>query len=838
MLRLAWRLLAGRPALAWLALACIAVGVAARGAVSGSVGAVEDQLSSQARDLIAADLEISSSRPLEGPVRAAVASAIPSGSRTAEARSLTAMAVAGGSAVLCEVRAVGPGWPLAGDLRGEPAGSAAALAADPPAVLVDPDLLPRLGVAVGGELRLGSAAFRIAGTVVSEPGSGGNAFRMGPRIYAGLTALDRAGLAGEGVRAKHILLVALADPAAADALAARLRTSLDLPTDQAEGMGAGPSQSPVTVRSAGEAARQGARAAGRAADLLRVVALFALALGTLGVAALAAGMMRAQAEDLAVLRVIGATRSRSAAVFALQATMVGASGGLLGTVIGCTLALSAGAAMGLPPAWPHLRDLVIGVGLGTIAALAAAALPALALARMEPLAVLRGEAPAPVPRGLGLIVLAVVAALGVSAAAFEARSWVVGPLVALGAGVVVLLMAGLGWLVLPLLSRLKPRAFAIRHGLANLGRPERRPLALIVALGLAAALGAALLILRTSFEAELAPGRLTAKPSFFAISLQDDQREGFTAALAHHGLVPNLKPQVRGRLTAIDGVDAATVAVGATREAERAAHFRRREQNLTWASQPGPGEVLIAGTWPSRSGTCAVETGWASTVGVHIGSRLTFDVQGVSVAAEVTGLRRIDWWTFQPNFFISLHPDTMAGYPAAWLGTIPAMPREQRRALAGSLAGEFPNVSLIDVADAAEQVRKGIDQAAAAVAAIAAVALLAGLAVVAGTAAAGARERRSEAALIRAMGGTSRTVAVAVAVEFAAAALPAALLGSLAGLAGGAILAGGVIDARVVWPWWQIATLMTVLILAATITALLAARSAWRVPPLAALRDE
>ena len=44
---LAWRLLSGRPALAWLALACIAVGVAARGTVSGSVTAVERQLAAQ-----------------------------------------------------------------------------------------------------------------------------------------------------------------------------------------------------------------------------------------------------------------------------------------------------------------------------------------------------------------------------------------------------------------------------------------------------------------------------------------------------------------------------------------------------------------------------------------------------------------------------------------------------------------------------------------------------------------------------------------------------------------------------------------------------------------------
>jgi len=439
---------------------------------------------------------------------------------------------------------------------------------------------------------------------------------------------------------------------------------------------------------------------------------------------------------------------------------------------------------------------------------------------------------------VALLVLTVVALLGALAAASEARSWTIGPLVAAGAAITALLMATFARLVLPALARIRPRAFAMRHGLANLARAERRPTALVVALGLAAALSTALLTMRASFDAELAPGRLTAKPSFFVIDVQDDQREAFLESMQAKGLTPNLRPQVRARLSSLDGVDVATVAAGATREAEQAAHFRRREQNLTWAAAPGPGETLIAGRWPAKAGECAVQDRWADTVGARLGSRLVFDVQGVPVSVVVTGLRRIDWWTFQPNFFISLHPATMEGAPAVWLGTIPSMPDGQRRTLAAELARSFPNISLIDVAEAATAVRGGIDRASAAVAAIAAVALLAGLAVVAGTAAAGARERRGEAALIRALGGTARTVAVAVAAEFSAAALPAALLGAAAGLAGGGLLAGTVLGAQVVWPWWQVATLVAVLALAACATALLAARHAWRVPPLAALREE
>lgn len=838
MMPLAVRLLAGRPALAWLALACIAVGVAARGAVTGSVGAIEAHLAAQARDLIAADVEVSSSRPLDDAVRAAIDAAVPPGSRRAELRSLTAMATGPAGAVLCELRAPGAGWPLAGRLVSDPPAAAAELAGDARAVLVDPDLLPRLGLAVGDELGLGAAAFRIAGTVAAEPGAGGSSLRFGPRLYAPLGALAAAGLDGGGIRARHASLIALPDPATAAAVAASLRRSLGLPDDESEGMGAGPTPAPVSVRAAVEAAQQGARSAGRAADLLRVVALFALALGALGVATLAAGMMRAQAEDLAVLRVLGATRARAAGIFALQALLIGVVGGLLGAALGAALAAGAATAMGVPPAPPSVAEVGIGCALGAVAALTAMALPALALARMQPLAVLRGEPPAPAPRGAAALLAAAAIALGALAAAYESRSWTLGPLVAAGAAAVALLVALAARPLLPAVAALRPRAFAVRHGLANLARPERRPTALVVSLGLAAALGAALLTLQATFDAELAPGRMTERPSFFAIDVQDDQRAAFAAALEARGLRPNLRPQVRARLAAVDGASATAAPVGSTREEERAARFRRREQNLTWAAAPGPGETLVAGAWPAAAGECAVQDRWAETLGVGIGSRLTFDVQGVPLEVRITGLRRIDWWTFQPNFFICLHPDALAGAPAVWVGTLPAVPAGERRPLAAELARAFPNVSLIDIAEAAGLARRAIDRAAAGVAAVAAVALLAALAVVAGTAAAGARERRGEAALIRAIGGTGRTVALAVAAEFAAAALPAALLGAALGLAGGAGLAGLLLQAEVAWPWWRLGLLAAALAAAATATALVAARHAWRVPPLAALREE
>ncbi len=837
-IRLAWRLLVGRRGLAVLALACIAIGVAARGAVTGTVAAFEAHLAREARSLIAADLEVSSARPLESAVRESLAAVLPPGSRTAELRTLTAMAAGGGQAVMVELAAIGEGWPLVGALGGEPVASVIDLGRSPQAALVDPDLLPRLKLQVGDELVLGRGHFRIVGSIVSEPGNGGSAFRLGPKVYVPLAALGPAGLGDPGIRARFHLLATVPDPADALAVATALRHRLKLSEAPLEIMGPGPAGDQVSVRTAGEAAQTAARAIARGADFLRLVALFALGLGAIGVAALARAMMLTQAEDLAVLRVLGADRTSVAGVFLLQAVGLGLAGGLLGTGLGAGLATGATLAMGLAPAWPLTIDLALGLVLGIAAALVSTLVPTLTLARMAPLAVLRGEAPAAIPWVTTALILAATLGTTLILAAVEVRSWLIGPSIAAGAFILAGGLALAGGLLLPVIARLKPPSFALRQGWANLSRSGGT---LLVALGLAAALGSALLTLRGSILAELAPDRLTQLPGFFVLDVQDDQQAAFTAFLGERGLVPNLRPLVRARLQAIDGVEtkAAGEAVALrSREAERRAFFHRREQNLTWAVAPGPGEHLIAGRWPQAATECAVETRWADQVGVRLGSRLRFDVQGVEIELTITGLRRIDWLTFQPNMFITCAPAALSGAPAVWIGTIPTMATPLRQTFTADLARRFPNITAIDIGDATVKARALVARLSAGIAAVAVVALLAGLAVVAGTAAAMARARRQESALIRALGGTRRTVALALAVEFGTATIVAAVLGSAAGLVGGLLLTTSQMQVSLTIPWLEVTALILVLSSTATGTALITTRSAWHVPPLAVLREE
>jgi putative ABC transport system permease protein len=222
---------------------------------------------------------------------------------------------------------------------------------------------------------------------------------------------------------------------------------------------------------------------------------------------------------------------------------------------------------------------------------------------------------------------------------------------------------------------------------------------------------------------------------------------------------------------------------------------------LTWADRPGPGNVVTSGRWWSAAEAstrpqASVEEAAARHLGVDLGSRLTFDVQGVPIEAEVTSIRRVDWQSLTTNFFVILSPGTLEGAPATWVATA-RVPAETEAALQNAVVGAFPNVTAIPVRDVMERVAVVLGDIAAAVRLVALFTLGTGLVVMAGALAATRSQRLYESVVLRTLGATRGVVARAFAVEYG-------LLGATAGLGGGllaTVLAWAVVRWVLDAPW-------------------------------------
>jgi len=122
----------------------IALGVAALVGVELFAANMDQAIQREARNLLAADVELRTTRPLT-PEGTAILSQLDSrGIARMQVSELVAMAVGSGGTQLIELKAVEPGYPFYGTLRAEPDDAPPALF-DGTQVLVEESLLIRLG---------------------------------------------------------------------------------------------------------------------------------------------------------------------------------------------------------------------------------------------------------------------------------------------------------------------------------------------------------------------------------------------------------------------------------------------------------------------------------------------------------------------------------------------------------------------------------------------------------------------------------------------------------------------------------------------------------------------
>ena len=170
---------------------------------------VRQALSSEASQLLGADLVVVSDRPIDDSLRKA---ATDLRLATADAVRFPSMTVAGERTVLTEIKAVGPGYPLKGRMTIRTSNDAQPKTPkaipESGTVWVDERLLARLQVNVGDTVSVGERGFRVAATLVEEPESSVGFLNLGPRLTLNLADLQSTGLVQVGSRVGYRLAVA------------------------------------------------------------------------------------------------------------------------------------------------------------------------------------------------------------------------------------------------------------------------------------------------------------------------------------------------------------------------------------------------------------------------------------------------------------------------------------------------------------------------------------------------------------------------------------------------------------------------------------------------------
>jgi putative ABC transport system permease protein len=763
---------------------CLALGVAAVVGVSSLVSTIRGGMSSESRELLAADLRVSARRPLPDDVAEFFAD-VPH--RRTDVVEMGAMALVPSDSArevtsrLVELKVVDATYPLYGTLELDPpALDARDLGSD--AIFIGPGLALSLDLSVGDALEVGGASFEIAAIIEREPDRLDFAMTLGPRVFMGTEGFARTQLQGEKNRVRYASLYAV-EGAEDRAVLRSLENGLEARLEN----------SPfVRVRAHTEAQQNVTRALDRVEDYLGLVALLSLLLGGIGVSQIVRAWLAGRTQGVAVMRCLGFRAREIAAMYLGHVAMLAVAGCLLGGVVGALLPwlvsiyapeLFEGAGLDL---WQPLA-FTRGVGLGLFVATLFSLPPLAAVWSVPPAAVLRSEAaPLPVP---GLVRFGAPALLLVGvllSARAQSGAWI--PALAFTGGIVVLsvLLFGGARLASSLSARL-PRGRLgpyLEHGLSALSRPGSGTTGAIVALGLGVMVVVSMWLIESRLSHALRTALPTDAPSVFLTDIQPDQWDGALAKLEERGATAvDTVPVVTARLRSIDGRGVREIA--AERQGGgRGTWVLTREQRLTWLDKLDDSNKLVAGElWndPERD-EVSLEQDFAEDLGVGLGAVLEVDVQGVPFEFVVTSLRKVDWQSFSINFFLVVEPGVLEEAPHLRMAAARLETAEEEYALQNELVSSFPNVTMLRVREILERVAEVLERLAFGIRALGSFTIVTGLVILAGAIGTTALRRSREAALLKTLGVTRSGVTSLFAIEYALTGFVAGLLGAVGAL--------------------------------------------------------
>ncbi len=775
-------------------LTCLTLGTATIAIIGSLSAAVERGLDEQGQPLLGGDVEFSLVHRQATPEELKF---IEGKGRISKVATVRAMAVAGETATLVEVKSVDSAYPLYGALTLED-GSAAAPALESRngvhGALADPLLLGRLGIKTGDRVKLGAIEVEIRGLIASEPDRISDGIVLGPRLLLREEALQATGIVQPGSLITwryRLKLVGDTSLRAARAVTNDAKTQFP--------------DAGWRIRTRDNAASGAERFVERLSYFLTLVGISALIVGGAGIGNAVSAFVSRRTNTIATLKCMGA---QSRDVFGIYLTEI-----LLVALIAIAVSLGIGAAapsiaqgllsdilpLPLSARIEGVPLLVAGV-LGFLVTLAFALWP-LARTREVPASALFRHRILPaqgLPGAIDLVAIA-LALLAIGAVvfiSFEEARLTAYFLAGLAASFVILL--GLATVIIAAARAMpKPSSIVWRYAISNIYRPGSASASVILALGLGLTLFVTLAITDRTISDELSSGIPDKAPAFFFLDVRNEELPDFTQAVKSENGVKAVgsAPMMRGRIVSVKGTAADKV-----KAAPESNWALRGDRGLTYSAVLPEGSKLVAGEWwpENYDGPPLVSLvdEIANGIGVSIGDEITVNVLGRDVTARVHNLRQVNWRSLGINFVMVFSPNTLKAAPHSHIVTV-EMEGGDEAQLLNRMARAFPSVTAVRVKDAIGIVSDLLGKMLAAIRAANSLTLLTGVLVLAGALAAGLSGRVYDAVILKTYGASRRQLMGAFVIEYAALGLASAIFGIVAGSAASWFLARYVLEL----PW-------------------------------------
>lgn len=660
---------------------------------------------------------------------------------------------------LAAVKAVDKHYPLKGGLTTTDSLQVKEKGPESGQVWLEARLLALLDAQVGDLIEVGAIKLKVAAVISHETDRAGNFYSLSPRLLMSLKDVEAAQLVQPGSRVSWRMLVA-GDLTAIEKLQQQLKPLL---------------ASHQTFESLTDNNQALAASLDKARSYLSLAAMLAIILAGIAIAMAAQDYARHHFDTSALLRTLGASRSYVTRVYLFQLVYLAILATGLGLILGyfgqliLTEILAGAFKQALPSA--SLVPWLIASLTAPVTLLGFALPPLLRLGQVSPLRVLRRELEpmawnswAIYGLGLGMMVLL---------SYWFSQNLIMTLIIIVGGFLVVLFLLFVLQFLLFSIDKVMPLAklnMSMRFAWLQINRDRYRSAIQVLAFALTLMVMLVIAIVRNDLLADWQKNLPQDSANFFAMNIQGYQIDEYQQALESAGFtISTAFPMVPGRLVAINKVGVKDDTLYVNDPAVQ------RDLVLSGGRELPIGNTLTQGAWfdvDSKQAMSIAES-LAKRLQLKIGDQLKFDVAGQIIEVTITSIRKVDWGSMKPNFYVLFSPDIVEQLPLNYLTSF-YVPAEINSALT-QIIRRYPGITLLDMSQVLIQVQSLLSQVTLAVEYLLVLVLLAGFLVLLAALHSSLDDRLQQGAVLRTLGAKRQQLRQMQWVEFL-------LLGALAGI--------------------------------------------------------
>src|SRR5688500_13177176 len=476
--RMAWRDARHNVSRLFLFVASLITGIAAVVALDSLNNSLQNDIDTNARELLGADLVVNGEKPYNKELTVAFDSLkLPHASEIDMASMV--LFLHNQKSRLIRLVAMEGDFPFYGKIETLPANAYEKMKQGGFAML-DETLASQYEVSSDDSLRVGNSTFKVAGVVTRIAGGGGLMSTFTPSVYIAIKDLDSTKLVQFGSRVNYKHYYKVESEEKVDRIVDDFR-----PLIRRHGF------SYETVERRKEGLGRGFSSIYQFFSLLAFVALI---LGCMGVASSVHIYAREKRDEVAVLRCVGSSGWQAFNIFFIQIFLLGIVGSVVGSLLGIAIQQLIPLfiediipfKMGFAISW---ESLLLGLSVGAVVSVLFSVLPLVTVRFVPPLSVLRADYQGQrIFSKTRIIAIILIAAFPIGFATLQAKSFFTGSMFFLGLVVALAFLYLVAIALLYLVRRYFPHnaAFIWRHALSSLFRPNNQTRVLMVTIGLGA----------------------------------------------------------------------------------------------------------------------------------------------------------------------------------------------------------------------------------------------------------------------------------------------------------------------------------------------------------------